>query len=125
VYRQVITLCTILWCIGASAHEMTPTYPKWVPSHMDGVWKTTMEMFNKRKDVEWYEIGVFDEKWQPVNFVTTYRLFNMPHLSRVKFDVYIATPDVAIAEYICSKSKLREIREQKTMVATRICSRFK
>ena len=115
----------MLWCIGASAHEMTPTYPKWVPSHMDGVWKTTMEMFNKRKDVEWYEIGVFDEKWQPVNFVTTYRLFNMPHLSRVKFDVYVATPDVAVAEYICSKSKLREIREQKTMVATRICSRFK
>jgi len=125
MYRQVIALCTMLWCIGASAHEMTPTYPKWVPSHMDGVWKTTMEMFNKRKDVEWYEIGVFDEKWNPVNFVTSYRLFNMPYLSHVKFDVYIATPDVAVATYICSKSKLREIREQKTMVATRICSRFK
>ena len=109
----------------AYAHEMTPTYPKWVPSHMDGVWKTTMEMFNKRDDVEWYEIGVFDENWNPVNFVTSYRLFQMPHLSRVKFDVYIATPDVAVAEYICSKSKLRLISEQKTMVASRVCSRFK
>jgi len=104
---------------------MTPTYPKWTPSHVEGVWKTTMEMFNKRKDVEWYEIGVFDEKWQPVNFVTSYRLFNMPYLSHVKFDVYVASPDVAIVEYICSKSKLREIREQKTMVSSRVCSRFK
>ena len=123
MYRQVIAF--LFLCTAATAHEMTPTYPKWVPSHMDGVWKTTMEMFNKRKDVEWYEIGVFDKNWNPVNFVTSYRLFNMPYLSHVKFDVYVASPDVAIAEYICSKSKLREIREQKTMVATRICSKFK
>lgn len=125
MYRQVITTLLVLLTTQAVAHEMTPTYPKWEPSHVDGVYKTTMEMFNKRKDVEWYEIGVFDEKWNPVNFVTSYRLFNMPYLSHVKFDVYVATPDVAIAEYICSKSKLREIREQKTMVATRVCSRFK
>ena len=124
MYRQVIA-ALILLSSQAAAHEMTPTYPKWVPSHMDGVWKTTMEMFNKRDDVEWYEIGVFDKNWNPVNFVTSYRLFQMPHLSRVKFDVYVATPDVAVAEYICSKSKLRLISEQKTMVASRVCSRFK
>jgi len=111
--------------MNVSAHEMTPTYPEWEPSHVEGVYKTTMEMFNKRKDVEWYEIGVFDEKWQPVNFVTSYRIFQMPHLSRVKFDVFIALPDVGKAEYICSKSKLRLISEQKTMVASRVCSRFK
>jgi hypothetical protein len=125
VYRQVISLCTMMLCMNVSAHEMTPTYPEWEPSHVEGVYKTTMEMFNKRKDVEWYEIGVFDEKWQPVNFVTSYRIFQMPHLSRVKFDVFIALPDVGKAEYICSKSKLRLISEQKTMVASRVCSRFK
>jgi hypothetical protein len=125
VYRQVIALCTMMLCMNVSAHEMTPTYPEWEPSHVEGVYKTTMEMFNKRKDVEWYEIGVFDEKWQPVNFVTSYRIFQMPHLSRVKFDVFIALPDVGKAEYICSKSKLRLISEQKTMVASRVCSRFK
>jgi hypothetical protein len=125
VHRQVIALCTMMLCMNVSAHEMTPTYPEWEPSHVEGVYKTTMEMFNKRKDVEWYEIGVFDEKWQPVNFVTSYRIFQMPHLSRVKFDVFIALPDVGKAEYICSKSKLRLISEQKTMVASRVCSRFK
>ena len=124
MYRQVIAALIIL-SSQAAAHEMTPTYPKWEPSHVNGVYKTTMEMFNKRDDVEWYEIGVFDKNWNPVNFVTSYRLFQMPHLSRVKFDVYVATPDVAVAEYICSKSKLRLISEQKTMVASRVCSRFK
>ena len=124
MYRQVI-VCTLLLCMSATAHEMTPTYPEWTPSHVNGVWKTTMEMFNKRKDVEWYEIGVFDKEWKPVNFVTSYRIFSMPHLSRVKFDVYVAAPDVGKAEYICSKSKLRLLSEQKTMIASRICSRFK
>jgi hypothetical protein len=123
--KNIFLVFLVLFMSSVKAHEMTPTYPKWVPSHMDGVWKTTMEMFNKRKDVEWYEIGVFDEKWNPVNFVTSYRLFKMPYLSHVKFDVYVAIPDVAIATYICSRSKLRLTSEQKTMVSTRICSRFK
>ena len=125
MYRQVIFFCLCVSTFTSLAHEMTPTYPKWSPSHVDGVWKTTMEMFNKRKDVEWYEIGVFDKEWNPVNFVSSYRIFSMPYLSHVKFDVYVASPDVAIAEYICSKSKLRLVSEQKTMVASRICSRFK
>lgn len=125
MYRAIIATFFVALATSSVAHEMTPTYPKWEPSHVDGVWKTQIRMFNKRKDVEWYEIGVFDEKWNPVNFVTSYRLFNMPYLSHVQFDVYVATPDVAIATYICSKSKLREIREQKTMVSSRICSKFK
>jgi hypothetical protein len=125
MYRKIILSLLVIISPHLMAHEMTPTYPKWTPSHVNGVWKTTMEMFNKRKDVEWYEIGVFDENWNAVNFVTSYRLFNMPHLSRIKFDIYVSAPDVAIAKYICSKSKLREIREQKTMVASRICSKVK
>jgi len=122
MYRPIIFLS--LFCASVSAHEMTPTYPQWTPSHVEGVWKTTMEMFNKRKDVEWYEIAVFDKDFEPVNFVTSYRLFSMPYLSHVKFDVYVAAPDVHKAKYICSKSKLRLLSEQKTMVSSRICSKF-
>ena len=92
---------------------------------MSGVWKTTIEMFNKREDVEWYEIGVFNKNFEPIQFVSQYKLFNMPYLSHIKFDVYVSAPDVAAAEYICSKSKLRELREQATMLSSRICSRFK
>lgn len=125
MYRQVIGTLLVLLGTQVVAHEMTPTYPKWEPSHVQGVYKTTIEMFNKREDVEWYEIGVFNKNWEPIQFVSQYRLFKMPHLSRIKFDVYISMPDVAAAEYICSKSKLRLISEQKTMVSSRICSRFK
>lgn len=128
MYRKIVLsliFAAIWYTKPVVAHEMTPTYPKWTPSHVDGVYKTTMEMFNKRDDVEWYEIGVFDENWNPVQFASSYRLFKMPHLSRVKFDVYVSAVDVPTAEYICSKSKLRLISEQKTMVATRVCSRFK
>jgi hypothetical protein len=81
------------------AHEMTPTYPKMRPSHMDNVYVTTMEMFNKRKDVEYYEIGVFD--------------------------IYIRKSDVGRAEYICSKSKLRKDDSVRTAISSKICSRIK
>jgi hypothetical protein len=30
-----------------------------------------------------------------------------------------------VAEYVCSVSKLRENSDKKTMIASRICSRFK
>jgi len=107
------------------AHEMTPTYPKLTPSYMDNVYKTTMEMFNKRNDVEYYEIGVFDKDWNPIPFVTSYKIIRLRYLGHVTFDVFIRKADVGRAEYICSKSKLRKDSNTKTAITSRICSRFK
>ena len=107
------------------AHEMTPTYPKLSPSHLDNVYKVTMEMFNKRQDVEYYEIGVFDEEWKPIPFVTSYQVIKLRYLGHVTFDVYIRKSDVSRAEYICSKSKLRKDDGSRTSVSSRICSKFK
>ena len=104
---------------------MTPTYPKWKITAHDSIYKTSMEMFNNRTDVEWYEIGVFDDDWKPIRFVTSYRIFKLEYLSATKFDVYINEKDKNRAEYICSKSKLKGIGEDKPMVESRICSRFK
>ena len=53
----------------AFAHEMTPTYPEWRYSIYSDLLVTKMEMFNKRNDVEYYEIAVFDENWNPIPFV--------------------------------------------------------
>jgi len=92
---------------------------------VDGVFKAEMELFNKRRDVEWYEIGVFDVDWKPVPFVSRYKVMRLKYLSHVQFDVYVSAPDVSTAEYVCSVSKLRESSDKKPMVATRICSRFK
>lgn len=109
----------------AMAHEMTPTYPKLTPSYLDNVYTTTMEMFNKRSDVEYYEIGVFDKDFNPIPFVTSYQIIKLRYLGHVSFDVYIRKEDVSRTEYICSISKLRKDATTKTAVTSKICSKFK
>jgi hypothetical protein len=107
------------------AHEMTPTYPNLLPSHIDGVYKARMEMFNRRQDVEYYEIGVFDKDFKAIPFVTTYKIIQLEYLGHVSFDVYIRGVDVPKATYVCSQSKLRKDGSTKTAVSSKICSKFK
>jgi hypothetical protein len=102
---------------------MVPTYPKLKPSHVEGVSKVEMELFNKRKDVEFYEIGVFTEDWQPIPFVSAYRMAHVRYLGHLKFDVYIRNADSDRATYVCSQSKLRGDGTG-TLLASRICSKF-
>ena len=111
--------------MGVSAHEMTPTYPTWDVSHVEGVYKTRIALFNKRADVEFYEIGVFDDTWGNVPFVSQYRVVHMPYLSHVNIDIYVSLADVSKAKYVCSISKLRENSDKKPLVSSRICSKFK
>ncbi len=123
MYRPVI-----LWALLSSivaAHDMTPTYPKWKMSFIPSAKMTSMEVFNKRSDVQWYQIGVFDEDWQPIPFVTRYKILRVKYLSRVKFDVYVNDNDSKRAEYICSPSKLRVNDDFKPIVESTICSRLK
>ena len=123
MYRPVI-----LWALLSSivaAHDMTPTYPKWKMSFIPSAKMTSMEVFNKRSDVQWYQIGVFDEDWQPIPFVTRYKILRVKYLSRVKFNVYVNDNDSKRAEYICSTSKLRGNDDFKPIVESKICSRFK
>jgi len=123
--KKLIVMLVLLMSSPLYAHEMTPTYPKLSPSHLDNVYKTTMEMFNKRSDVEYYEIGVFDADWNPIPFVTSYQVIRIRYLGHVTFDVYIRKSDVSRATYICSISKLRKDSSTKTQIASRICSKFK
>lgn len=110
---------------AAQAHEMLPTYPRFAPSYVEDVMQVQMRMFNKRRDVEWYEVAVFDADWKPVPFVTGYRILKVEYLSHVTFDVYINKQDANRATYICSQSKLRRQKEDGTIIASRICSKFK
>ena len=104
---------------------MTPTYPELGLTHIEGVKKASMEIFNSRSDVEYYEIGVFDINWKPVLFVSQYRVMQISYLNRVKFDVYLTEADSLGAEYICSISKIRGDQNKQAMLATKICSRFR
>ena len=123
MYRPVILW--LLLCGSVAAHDMTPTYPKWKMSFIPSAKMTTMQVFNKRSDVQWYEIGVFDKEWQPIPFVTRYKILNIKYLQRVKFDVYVNEENAKVAEYICSTSKLRGNDDFKPIVESKICSRFK
>ena len=123
MYRPVILW--LLLCGSVAAHDMTPTYPKWKMSFIPSAKMTTMQVFNKRSDVQWYEIGVFDKEWQPIPFVTRYKIINIKYLHRVRFDVYVNEENAKVAEYICSTSKLRGNDDFKPIVESKICSRFK
>lgn len=123
MYRSVI-LCLLL-CSNVVAHEMTPTYPKFEVSYIEGVLKTTMKMFNRREDVSWYEISIFDKEWKPIPFVTKNKILNIDYLKHKKFDVYIAEKDSKRTEYICSTSKIRKGDSNKPNIESKICSRFK
>ena len=92
MYRSVILvilLSAFFVSLNAASHDMTPTYPKWKMSFIPSAKMTTMQVFNKRSDVQWYQIGVFDKEWKPIPFVTRYKILNIKYLQRVKFDVYV------------------------------------
>lgn len=111
----------------ASAHEWTPTYPKPTMSHVAGVIKVEMRLFNGREDIEYYDINVFDSEWNP----TPFALSNGKTMVRVKpntrlgIDVYIRQKDLPRAVYVCSKTKPLAEDESKTMLFSRICSKIK
>jgi hypothetical protein len=123
--RYIIFAITLMISTMASAHEMVPTYPKLKISHIDGLLKTTMTMFNKRSDIEYYELGVFNKDFEPIPFVTSYKVMKIPYLSTVTFDVYIREQDKYNAVYICSRSKIRKEDAVRTAVSSRICSKIK
>jgi len=106
---------------NAVAHEMTPTYPTFSKSFMAGISVTTLNIFNKRKDVSYYEIGVFDDQWEPIPFVSEYTVIPMLYLDTVSFDVYVSNLSLGSVEYICSVSQV----QAGATVSSKICSRVK
>lgn len=122
----VSVMSIMLLAAKVQAHEMVPTYPKLNSSYMGGLQVTTVTVFNKRPEVEYYEIGVFDDDWNALTFVSQYKIYKVPHLSTVSIDIYIRDEDKYKVSYICSKSKLRKADGTiRTAVSSRICSRVK
>ena len=50
----------LVWAFSSHAHEMTPAYPIVKPSHVTGVVKVDLSLFNSREEIKYYEIGLFD-----------------------------------------------------------------
>lgn len=109
----------------AIAHQWLPTYPKLERSFVPGVYVTTLELFNSRKDVEYYQVSVLDKDMNPVKFASRDRIVNVPYTKKAKIDVYIREEDKDRAVYICSLSKLIPGEGPATVVSSRICSKIK
>jgi len=123
--RFFIILILVLSCGYASAHQWTPTYPKLKPSHVPGVYTTKMELFNGRKNIRYYSVGVFDKDWKAVKYVSSPSLIRVSHLDRKEVEIYIHKRDKSKAYYVCSKSKILNTVKDQSIVASRICSKIK
>ena len=120
------------WCIAAvvalfavttaTAHQWTPTYPKFENSFVEGVVVTTMKLFNRREDVRFYEIGVYDKEWNPIRFATTAKIVEMNYLEQKDIEIYVLESDCDQIEYICTVSKLL-LDDTDNGINSRICSK--
>jgi len=121
--RLFTAVAVFIFAATAQAHEWTPTYPKFEPSFLDGIVVTTMSLFNKREEIEYYEITVFDEEWQPIPFASTSKLVHVSYLETKSIDIYIREVDCDRIEYICTESKIFIDDTSQTGVTSRICSK--
>lgn len=121
-------LCSIIfssWAQRGHSHEMSPAYPEFSFSHLEGLMKTSLILFNRREDVSFYEIEVFDEEWKRLPFASTAKVLRVEYLEKKTLNIYIRRKDLNKVEYICTRSKLLVDSNVLTAVSSRICSRVK
>jgi len=109
----------------ANAHQFTPTYPKLELSHMPGIMKADMVLFNDRKEIRYYEVNVFDKEWNPVRFATQSKIIPINYKERKYLTIYLSGKGIKRAKYICSKSKILMTVTKPSIVSSRICSKIK
>ena len=124
MFRYVIALVMVLSC-SANAHQFLPTYPKFENSFVEGVVYTKMELFNKRKEIGFYELGVFGEDWSPIPFATESKIIRINYLETKYINIYVKKEDLKRAVYICTESKIQREDIQATSIASKICSKIK
>ena len=109
---------------SAAAHEMTPTYVEFKPSYVDGIYVTTVNLWNRRNDVEYYEISVLDEMWKRIPFASRDRIVKISHLKKQKIEIYIKQEDLRNVEFVCTSSKQLKSDVKSTGIKSMICSRI-
>lgn len=114
-----------LMCTQVFAHQMIPTYLKLESTSARDVMMTYVDIFNKRKDVEYYEFSVYDDKWNAIDFASEERLINLQYLHKKRVVIYIRRSDSARATYVCSLSRIESSKATATTVNSRICSKIK
>ena len=117
---KVFFMAALFLAGKVSAHEMTPTYPALTPAYVDGLVSAKMTMFNARKDVDYFEVGVFDDEWDAIPFAASAKILHVPYGTRKTF---VRNEDKDRATFICSVSKLRTDSSARAIISSKICSR--
>jgi len=108
------------------AHELTPTYPSLTPSYIPGVWSTHVVLWNARQEIDFYKVNVLDKDMRPVSFIATGGdLKKVDYLGRAHIEVFVREQDKDKATYICTESKLKKGSVQRSLVASKVCSKIK
>ena len=111
---------------SAMAHELTPTYPKLTPSYIPGVMSTHVVLWNARQEISYYKVDVLDANMNPVSFIATGGdLKRVDYLGRAHIEIFIREEDKDKATFICTQSKLKRGSVQKSLVASKVCSKIK
>lgn len=123
MYRYLIIF--LLWSGSVWSHEFTPTYPEVKQSHMAGLMRIRMYLFNSRKDIHYYELSVFDEHWKPLGFSPREKILEVQYLEKKEIDISIRAKDAKRIKYICSTSKTPKSERTPSIITSRICSKVK
>jgi len=108
----------------AQAHEQTPAYPKVLPSHVKGVVKVQLQLLNRRQEINYYGIGVFDKDFNEINFTSKQKIMKLDYKNKIDFDVYIRKSDLKRAVYICTASKILKSNNSRAIVSSIVCSKL-
>jgi hypothetical protein len=124
--RNLLVAILMIFSSAVQAHQFTPTYPLFEPSFIEGVMQTKLELFNKRQEVEYYELGVFDKDWAAVTFAASGdKIMRVSYLETKSIDVYVKNQDVKQVVYICTESRLFRGNTTNTLISSKICSKVK
>ena len=123
--RKTLIAAALFIANSAAAHELTPTYPEFKQSYVDNVLVTQQKLWNRRQDVEYYEIDVYDKNWFNIKFASANKVIKVGYLEHQVIDIYIRETDLDNVEYICTTSKQLKQDVQSTGVKSMICSRVK
>jgi hypothetical protein len=123
--RHILLLIFLFIGGNSYSHQFTPTYPELKQSIVSDILKAEMKLFNTRKDVEYYELQVFNDKWKALAFATQEKIIKVEYLKSKTVNVYIRSKDKNKVMYICSISRVTKEKAKHTIVSSRICSKIK
>lgn len=121
--RYIFATLLMVLASFAQAHELTPTYPEAKLSSYDNVYEVTMSLFNRREDISYYEILVYDADWKQVSFAASDKIMKTEYLETKTFNIYFRESDVNRVVYICTVSKILKGNDS-SVISSRICSKL-